>query len=195
MSSWYAQNDGRAVGPLDLEGLRRLAAGGQLTAATPICRVGAAAWGRADADPEVAGLFAQAMQVNVPSVGWDVFRVAKYHRIFLYMLLANIVVSGLSLALASRIGIAGQLGLGGLLLVVGAAMIVINILMQVALRTHVVLIVLGSILLLAPCIGLITMLVISQSVQKRFAALGLSVGFMGITRDKLIAAGFVPQPI
>ena len=80
------------------------------------------------------------------------------------------------------------LGLACFALSVGMIMFVCRALS--AMRVDVGLIVVSSILLLAPCIGLITLLVISQVIQGKLRSVGLTCGLLGVPKDKLSAAGY-----
>ena len=209
MASWYVQSDGSSVGPLDRKGMEGLAASGRLSSDTLICRVGSTEWSRAEFDADIAGLIGSAGILPPPGPGmpvppdWDIFGVAKYHRMFLYGILASIVVNIMAFASwiwqssAGPANVTAALsGLAVLAATIGVAAILVamNVLLQRAMRTNVALIVLSSVFLLAPCIGLITMLVISQTVQKRFRSLGVRVGFLGVSRRTLLSAGYVPRP-
>jgi hypothetical protein len=57
-------------------------------------------------------------------------------------------------------------------------------------RTNVGLIVLAAILMVAPCINLVTLLVLSQVIQSRLKSVGLRCGLLGVSETNLSAAGF-----
>ena len=203
MTSWYAHIDGKPVGPLDLQGLSALSAAGQLSASTPVCVVGANQWVRAESDAQVASILAGTGGASRASMDWDIFATAKYHRLFLFSLFGNVVANVLLTAVPLIAeGTRGQepsvalLVLAPMSLLVALAVtaigITLTVLMLRAMQTSVAMIVVASILLLAPCINLLTMLVISQAVQRRFKSVGVSVGFLGVRRDTLLAAGFSP---
>ena len=56
-AAFYVAQDGRTTGPFGADVLSAWAAGGRLAPGTPVCRVGAATWGPAVAEPELAGGF------------------------------------------------------------------------------------------------------------------------------------------
>ncbi len=57
-------------------------------------------------------------------------------------------------------------------------------------RANVGLMVLCAILLIAPCINLVTLLVLSQVIQRKLKSVGLRCGLLGVSEARLSAANF-----
>lgn len=77
--SWYIVREGRSEGPHDLGAMRGLVTAGVVHSGTQVCRVGASAWSRADADEALRPLVVDAVPAVV--IGpWSIghgFRLAK----------------------------------------------------------------------------------------------------------------------
>jgi len=204
LTTWYIQHEGQAIGPVDAEGARKLYQAGGLGHGTLVCRVGGKAWTSASSDAELlvilrgrsvaTPLIEKTLLVPPPpaSTDWDVRKTATAHRAMLLLLLASLPLQIVFIMIAGG-GRHSELailipGLACFALSVGMIMFACRALS--AMRVDVGLIVVSSILLLAPCIGLITLLVISQVIQGKLRSVGLTCGLLGVPKDKLSAAGY-----
>ena len=196
MTMWYIQQQGTAVGPIDIAGMSRLHAEGRLKADSLVCKVGEAAWSRASSRAELAhhfGTGAAAPPLALaapppPTVEWNVRRTATAHRTLLLLLLASLPVTIMVLATlgSQMINLVASL----ISLTLSVAMIIYLCKALTAMRTNVGLIVLAAILMVAPCINLVTLLVLSQVIQSRLKSVGLRCGLLGVSETDLSAAGF-----
>lgn len=78
--SWYLVEAGSSQGPFDAAAMAAKVADGTLRADSQICRVGAQAWSRADADEALRALFAAGAQLVQPAQAWSIglgFRMLK----------------------------------------------------------------------------------------------------------------------
>ena len=196
MTMWYVQQQGTAVGPIDIAGMSRLHAEGRLKPDSLVCKVGEAAWSRASSRAELADLFRTGAATPPlasaspppPIVDWDVRRTATAHRKMLMLFVASIPVTVVFLATLGFPLINLLASLINLTLSVGLIIYLCKAL--TAMRTNVGLIVLCAILMVAPCINLVTLLVLSQVIQSRLKSVGLRCGLLGVSETKLSAAGF-----
>lgn len=81
--SWYVVQDGSAQGPFDAAAMAAMVADGTLRADSQACRVGEQAWGRADADEALRGLFVSPAPMALPLQTWSLslgFRMLKAWR-------------------------------------------------------------------------------------------------------------------
>lgn len=200
MTMWYVQREGQAIGPIDAEGARKLCQGGELRHGTLVCRVGDQAWSRASADAELVRIIEHgapttpplASMAPPPSVAslssWDVRKTAIAHRNSLILLLISIPVTVIWLGTLRSPGASLLVSLVSLGLSIGMIVCICKALS--AMRTNVGLIVLTAILLIAPCINIVTLLVLSQVIQRKLKSAGLQCGLLGVSNAKLSAAGF-----
>jgi hypothetical protein len=78
--TWYVLQDGVAQGPLDLAAMRGRIAAGSLRPDSQVCRVGAQAWGWADADEMLRPLLVGGAPFVQPSVSWSFERAFELAR-------------------------------------------------------------------------------------------------------------------
>jgi len=194
MSQWFVLVNNQPTGPFDLASMQQRVRNGELNARTMICRVGGSQWVQLGSDDLLRGASAP----PPPRIGamppggapaWNVAATARNHR-FLMLCLVGMMLSFIGLAL---LAVAGSQSASLLAIPYWAsaiAAVVFSCLTLSAMRVHIALIVLAAILLLAPCIGLITLLVISLTVQSRLRGVGLHVGFLGVSPDSLKARGY-----
>jgi hypothetical protein len=200
MTMWYIQRDGQPIGPVDAEGAKKLCQAGGLGHATLVCRVGDQAWSRASSDDELIRLLEPWLRA-APPIGsmapppsvaginnWDVRKTATAHRTMLLLLLASMPVTVLNFATLESSPTNLIVALVSLSISVG--MIVFTCKALSAMRTNVGLIILTAILLLAPCINFFTLVVLSQVIQRKLKTVGLTCGFLGVSKSDLSAAGF-----
>ena len=196
MTMWYVQQQGTAVGPIDIAGMSRLHAEGRLKPDSLVCKVGEAAWSRASSRAELAHHFRTGAAAPPlasaapprPIVDWDVRRTATAHRTLLLLLVASFPVTVVVLTTLGLPAINLLASLINLSLSVGMIIYLCKVL--TAMRTNVALIVIAAILMVAPCINIVTLLVLSQVIQSRLKSVGLRCGLLGVTEPKLSAAGF-----
>jgi hypothetical protein len=196
MTMWYVQQQGTAVGPVDIAGMSQLHTEGRLKPDSLVCKVGEASWSRASSRAELAhhfgtGAAAPPLSSAAPprlTVEWDVRRTATAHRKMLLLFVASIPVTVVFLATLGFPLINLVVSLINLSLSVGLIIYLCKAL--TAMRTNVGLIVLSAILLVAPCINIVALLVLSQVIQSRLKSVGLRCGLLGVTEPKLSAAGF-----
>ena len=202
MSQWYVVRDNQPIGPLGrLEILQRVQTG-EFNRSTLVCRVGASQWSPLGEDEL---LHAPSAPPRVPPSApppppaarrpaesakpWDMVATARNHR-FLMLCLVGMLGSFLLVLFITAVerDSAPLFAIPYWLCALTA--VVFACLTLAAMRVHVALIVLAAIFLLAPCIGLVTALVISVVVQQRLTSAGLRVGFLGVSRDALKARGY-----
>jgi hypothetical protein len=195
MSQWYVVRDNQPVGPLGKLEILHGVQTGEFNRSTLVCRVGASEWSPLG-DDEL--LRAPSAPPPPPSGGprpsgasqpWDVVATARNHR---FMLMCLVGMLGSLLGIAFMVGMRSEsASLFSIpYWICAIAAVVFACLTLSAMRVHVALIVVSAILLLAPCIGLITVLVISQVVQQRLRSAGLKVGFFGVSSDALKSRGY-----
>ncbi len=200
MSMWYIQRDGQAIGPVDAEGARKLCQTGGLKHATLVCRVGDQVWSRASSDAELLRILEPGIPTTPPlasmapppsvasTTSWDVRKTATAHRKALLLFCFSIPVASVWLRTLKSPGASMLVSLVHIALSIGMIVCICKALS--AMRANVGLIVLCAILLIAPCINLVTLLVLSQVIQRKLKSVGLRCGLLGVSDDKLSAAGF-----
>ncbi len=200
MIMWYIQREGRTIGPVDAEGARKLCQTGGLKHATLACRVGDQAWSRASSDAELLRILepgipttpSLASMAPPPSVAsttsWDVRKTATAHRTALILFLISIPVTGVWLGTLRSPSANLLVSFVSLALSIGTIVYICKALS--AMRANVGLIVLCAILLIAPCINLVTLLVLSQVIQRNLKSVGLRCGLLGVSEARLSAANF-----
>lgn len=210
MTEWYVLRDNNPIGPFDLPTMQRRLAAGELDARTLVCRVGAGEWsplGQDDAfrtlgapppppppRPQFAPKPTYGGRQRSGDIGWDVWATAKYHRFLLLCLLFMLVsyFATVATTVAAPTGAAsfipGLFYLGSAL-----ASVVFGCLTLSAMRKPLPVIILFGVLLVIPCISLITLVVLSQMVLARMRSVRVPVGFFGVRRADLEAAGFRPS--
>lgn len=127
----------------------------------------------------------QPFQAGYPGGGEDrekMRSVARYQRLVMYALLANIGLNVISLSMQG--GMRGAAGLGVALAILVAALAVIAFSMTamflLANTLHNPIVgVLCAFLMLIPCVALITLLVINQHASNYLTDRGVKVGFLG----------------
>ena len=196
MSQWFALKNNQPVGPLDLDAMQQRIRAGEFNASTMVCRVGGTEWSPLGEDDLLrsasAGTRSAPPPLSAPgaAAAWDVAATARNHRFVMYCLLGMIG----SIAVMTMLGLAGGAPLIPLLwLPYGAsaiAALVFMCLTLIAMRMHVGLIILFAVLMLVPCVGIITLLVVSQIVQAKLRSAGLKVGLLGVSARDVEAAGF-----
>ena len=194
MSQWFVLKNNQPTGPFDLASMQQRVRNGELNAQTMICRVGGSEWVQLGRDELLRGASAPPppRMGSVAPAGapaWNVVATARSHR-FLMLCLVGMLLSIIGVALMTAAGSESAALLAIPYWACAIAAVVFSCLTLSAMRVHVVLIVLAAVLLLAPCIGLITLLVISLTVQSRLRSVGLSVGFLGVSADSLKARGY-----
>ncbi len=200
MSMWYIQRDGQAIGPVDAEGARKLFQTGGLKHATLVCRVGDQVWSRASSDAELLRILEPGIPTTPPLVptapppsvasttSWDVRKTATAHRKALILFCCSMPVALVWLRTLDSPGVSMLVSLVNIALSIGMIVCICKALS--AMRANVGLIVLCAILLIAPCINLLTLLVVSQVIQRKLGSAGLRCGLYGVSEAKLSAAGF-----
>jgi len=195
MSQWYVVRDNQPVGPLGKLEILHGVQMGEFNRSTLVCRVGASEWSPLG-DDEL--LRAPSAPPAPPRGGprpsgaaqpWDVVATARNHR-FMLLCFVGMLGSLLAIAVMTAIGSESAWVFSIPYWACAVAAIVFACLTLSAMRVHVALIVLAAIFLLAPCIGLVTVLVVSQVVQHRLRSAGLKVGFLGVSSDALKARGY-----
>ena len=194
MSQWFVLKNNQPTGPFDLASMQQRVRNGELNAQTMICRVGGSEWVQLGRDELLRGASApppprMGSMAPAGAPAWNVVATARNHR-FLMLCLVGMLLSIIGVALMTAAGSESAALLAIPYWACAIAAVVFSCLTLSAMRVHVVLIVLAAVLLLAPCIGLITLLVISLTVQSRLRSVGLSVGFLGVSADSLKARGY-----
>lgn len=194
MSQWYVVRDNQPIGPLgQLEILQRVQTG-EFNRNTLVCRVGANGWSPLGDDellraPSASPPPPAARRPSSDAQSWDVVATARNHR-FMLLCFVGMLGSLLATAVMTIMGSESAWVFSIPYWACVIAAIVFACLTLSAMRVHVALIVLAAIFLLAPCIGLVTVLVVSQVVQHRLRSAGLKVGFLGVSSDALKARGY-----
>lgn len=194
MSQWFVLENNKPTGPFDLASMQQRVRKGELNAKTMICRVGGSEWVQLSTDELLRPPAApSAPRVRTSPTGgestWDVAATARNHR-FLMMCFVGMLLSLIGILIMSLAGSqsAGLLSFPYWGCAIGA--MVFTCLTLVAMRVHVALVIVAAVMLLAPCLNIIVLLVISQMVQSRLRGAGLVVGFLGVSPDSLQARGY-----
>lgn len=202
MSQWYVVSNNQPIGPLGQLEIQQRVLGGEFNNDTLVCRVGAS-----ERTPLGSDGLLRAAPPRLPGIGaaparndssWDVAATARYHRSTMYfltgMLGCLLAVILASMAAPQDAGGGGLVFvLAGLYWVCALAALVFLFLTLLAMRVHVVMAVLTALLVLIPCISLITLLVASQVIQSRLKSAGLHVGFFGVSPADLARIGTRPR--
>ena len=109
--------------------------------------------------------------------------VARYQRLVMYALLANIGLNVLSLGL--RGSVRGEAGLGVALAILAAALAIaafsVTAMFLLANTLHNPVVgVICAVLMFVPCISLITLLIVNGQATSFLSSRGVKVGFMGV---------------
>lgn len=111
-------------------------------------------------------------------------RVAKYQQWVLYSLLANILINVVSVATRQSENVAVALAILAIaLIVIGCAMVSIFLLANEL--YNVAIAVLCALVMILPCISLITLLVVNGKATGYLQQHGLKVGFMGVNPNTI----------
>ena len=111
-------------------------------------------------------------------------RVAKYQQWVIYALLVNIVINIVAMVARSQDNVAVSLGVGVMALAIAAFAMVAIFLLAKELY-HIAAAVVFAILMIVPCISLITLLVVNGKATAYLQQHGIKVGFMGTNPNQI----------
>lgn len=119
----------------------------------------------------------------------DLRLVARRQRQLLWIVLAGLLTYFFAILMfASSIQLWAIIATNALFIILTIVSVVMAIYMLHALRTSVAVMIICGILLFAPCINLITLLVVNGMATKALRRAGLRVGFMGVKDEDAVRA-------